>query len=122
MQRPIKFRACDLDKKYMSKPFELLDAAYEGFPRPITDDNGECDTSANVEVIQFTNLLDKNGKEMYEGDILRLDSWDKPQQVKFIEGAFCLADKHGDFTGDIHYIHHAGIPQATVIGNIYENP
>ncbi len=59
---------------------------------------------------------------MYEGDIPRLDSWDKPQQVKFIEGAFCLADKDGDFTGHIHYMHHAGIPQATVIGNIYENP
>ncbi len=46
----------------MSKPFELLDAAYEEFPRPITDDNGECDTSANVEVMQ-TNPLDKNGKK-----------------------------------------------------------
>ena len=72
---------------------------------------------------QFTGLYDKNGTEIYEDDIVHLDSW-SPEYMKiaFIEGAFCLADKDGNFLGDIHYIQHAGVNQCEVVGNIYDNP
>ena len=39
-----------------------------------------------------------------------------------MEGAFCLANKDGEFLGDIHYIHHAGVEQCTILGNIHDNP
>ena len=76
----------------------------------------------DVQKLQYTGLKDKNGKEIYEGDVVKLDSWEGVQQIVFIEGAFCLADKHGLYVGDIHYINHADKNQATIIGNIRENP
>jgi len=76
----------------------------------------------DVQKLQYTGLKDKNGKEIYEGDVVKLDSWEGVQQIVFIEGAFCLADKHGLYVGDIHYINHADKNQVTIIGNIWENP
>lgn len=103
--REIKFRAWDKKEKKMY--YDVLhNISFDGV------------------VMQYTGLKDKNRKEIYEGDILKLDSWSGLQIVEFIEGAFCLVNqgKQTGFTSDIHYIHHAGIPQAAVIGNIYENP
>jgi uncharacterized phage protein (TIGR01671 family) len=122
--RPIKFRAWDRNIKdwlnhgdwWLITPTGHV--CFKGSAGP----NLVFPDSDQHVLMEFTGLLDKNGKEIYEGDILRMDAWDRPQQVKFIEGAFCLADKEGEFTGDIHYIHYADIPQASVIGNIYENP
>lgn len=75
-----------------------------------------------LEIEQFTGLVDKNGTKIFENDIIAMDSWNpKHYVIKFIEGAFCLANKEGEFMGDIHYIHHADRPQATVVGNIHKN-
>jgi uncharacterized phage protein (TIGR01671 family) len=72
---------------------------------------------------QFTGIYDKEGKMVYEGDIVHLDAWEPyAMQVKFIEGAFALADNDGRYLGDIHYINHAGVNQCTILGNIHDNP
>jgi uncharacterized phage protein (TIGR01671 family) len=84
----------------------------------------------DTELMQFTGLKDKNGKEIYEGDIVE----NKEGDMTVIEYGFQEVDAFvgvgfnlwpfqdaPDYKG-IHDASESALRQYKVIGNIYENP
>lgn len=103
--REIKFRVWVENKEEMQGPFNLTDfAGYQRFSY-----RDQCGVIEFIDpVMQYTGLLDKNNKEIYEGDILRAKGE--------IFDSIVLEVK------DIHYLHiHTGFSDLEIIGNIYEN-
>lgn len=80
----------------------------------------------DIELMQYTGIKDKNGKEIYEGDILKYKfPYDRRLKhvslVKFIEteASFGLKDIYGN---EIPLYRITANNYFEVIGNIYENP
>ena len=79
------------------------------------------ENNSGIILMQFTGLKDRNGKEIYEGDILSNKDTDGNMVVNWcpISAGFCLDKKGWMFS---HYFKEAvDANQCEVIGNIYED-
>lgn len=70
-------------------------------------------------LMQFTGILDKNGKEIYEGDVVKNDGM-QMRDVAFEEGRFVIRGEAGQ---DVDLGDACWNPNdVEIIGTIYENP
>lgn len=82
---------------------------------------GEWIVNNDIHLMQSTRLKDKNGKEIFEGDIVKMakDVYSEPtyyEVVRHYGGAYRLESKQH---GCELWLRHT---DCEVVGNIYENP
>jgi hypothetical protein len=116
--REIKFRGKTVSTKEWVYG-DLVHNAFDGhriFPVGIQIPGCYPDEVIAETVGQFTGLHDKNGKEIYEGDLIKYGS-DAPLEVIYRESCFCYNQKS-------RYISRLqifdNINKIEVIGKIYE--
>ena len=113
-QRIIKFRAWDTRINEMEE-FDLNSIYWRG------EETGDYDfPDSCVTVMQFTGLLDKNGKEGFEKDIVEFEEPEFETEmvkgiIEFEDGCFRAKTKDGNYLLFT-------ITDFEIIGNIMENP
>lgn len=124
-KREIKFRARHIKNKFWLQDFQISDCGNYIY------ECGETYNRDEVELLQYTGLKDKNGKEIFEGDILAdntsyyytLIGWDLSgfKSKSVLKGGLNLNHSMPTFEFK-NIIDYDDFARMKIVGNIYENP
>lgn len=129
--REIKFRAWDKNDKRIFIDPQMIDFYNKkiGYMQYQTEYMPDTSYSIPVgfeefeysELMEWTGLYDKNGEDIYEGDIIFESFGEKYYKVIFENGSF-KAEFKGDFEEYSFDLIDVVAQGCEVVGNIYENP
>lgn len=114
MSREIKFRAWDRHRKCLTWPLSDEGVWFDGVISARTSHRSTGHDWYDLPLMQYTGLKDKNGVEIYEGDIIRI----KNNHGYFIKKS--VAWNNGNRWQGFRV--GKGDREIEVIGNVYENP
>lgn len=113
--RKIKFRAWHKKHQHILYVYEINFEEQIAKCRNIQENSNHTYGFIDIELMEFTGLEDKSGKEIWEGDIV---NWTvlggEICQIRYKDSAFLIEFRHFDK-------YQAG-KWVEVIGNIHENP
>ena len=117
--RDFRFRAWD--KNDGMSPSFGIDFLLMAKPRDIAE--------ASI-FMQYTGLKDKNGNEIYEGDIVAIAFWNGVDMADIENGVIKWHEESSAFKwfsgepsdANNYWLTHADSKHREVVGNIYENP
>lgn len=120
MQREIAYRAWHKQKKIMCDV--LLICFVNRYVDVLPEDQLEGGTQEEwkfdeIELMQFTGLLDKDGNKIFEGDILRTMSG--IAVVVWHDAAFALKSPGSEA---VDWGHSSVYEQSEILGNIHQTP
>lgn len=131
--REILFRGKRIDAREWVEGFYLTSPEFDnnGLAVITTDNPRQAHYVHKETVGQFTGLTDKNGKKIFEGDIILFEDESPTNyeyhdctemrcgEIKFDDGQFYLTSRVAVEMGDLIY---DGELDGEVIGNIHDNP
>lgn len=127
--REIKFRAWDKKQKWMTEVVCLNMGTWIDIVlvQPKVEKATYNQLTENVELMQYTGLTDKNGKEIYEGDIVefighknRIITWTPDGRYS---GWFASkVNPENNINDHLPVGENSEYNTIEVLGNIYENP
>lgn len=118
--RDIKFKVWDTKAKCFIARGTMMDLYSSARANCFIFDNDSYDLDDGLLFLQYSGCKDKNGRYIFEGDIIKWvdhDYEERQDVIKWEAGGLCLCNN--SFTIG-HYLDKE--KELEVIGNIYENP
>lgn len=119
MNRLLKFRAWDKAGQIMIYPSAHMNPLYLTLAGHLVEIDREGDevSALNYMLMQSTGLADRNGKDVYEGDVIKHYKYGGDHAVKWIP------ESCGFFVGEQSWpLTSLCSPNIEVVGNVYDQP